>query len=111
MPLRMNSPQILIIDDEVQIRKLLNITLQSNDYRIAEAATGKEGLIKAANHPPDLILLDLGLPDANGHQVLKDLRQWFTNPVVILSVQSSEEDIVLALDEGANDYLVKPFRT
>jgi two-component system KDP operon response regulator KdpE len=107
----MNSPQILIIDDEIQIRKLLEITLQSNDYKVAEAATGKEGLIKAANHPPDLILLDLGLPDTSGHQVLKDLRGWFANPVVILSVQSSEEDIVLALDEGANDYLVKPFRT
>jgi two-component system KDP operon response regulator KdpE len=108
---KMNSPQILIIDDEVQIRNLLNITLQSNDYKVTEAATGKEGLIKAANHPPDLILLDLGLPDTSGHQVLKELREWYTSPVMILSVQSSEDDIVMALDEGANDYLVKPFRT
>ena len=107
----MNTPQILIIDDEIQIRRLLNITLQSNDYKVIEAATGNEGTVKAANHPPDLILLDLGLPDTSGHQVLKDLRQWFTSPVVILSVQSSEEDIVQALDEGANDYLIKPFRT
>jgi two-component system KDP operon response regulator KdpE len=107
----MNSPHILIIDDEVQIRNLLNITLQSNDYKVTEAATGKEGLIRATNHPPDLILLDLGLPDTSGHMVLNELREWYTSPIIILSVQSSEEDIVMALDEGANDYLVKPFRT
>src|SRR6185369_10579420 len=76
-----------------------------------EAATAKEGLIAAANHPPDLIILDLGLPDESGHVVLKKLREWFTKSIIILSVQSSEEDIVNALDNGANDYLVKPFRT
>jgi two-component system KDP operon response regulator KdpE len=107
----MNSAEILIIDDEVQIRKLLEITLQSNDYKVNEAATAKEGLIAAANHPPDLIILDLGLPDESGHEVLKKLRGWFSKPVIILSVQSSEEDIVKALDNGANDYLIKPFRT
>jgi two-component system KDP operon response regulator KdpE len=107
----MSKPAILIIDDEAQIRKLLEITLESNDYVVAKATTGREGLIMAANHPPDLILLDLGLPDMNGHAVLQQLREWFTNPVLILSVQSSEEDIVKALDNGANDYLVKPFRT
>jgi two-component system, OmpR family, KDP operon response regulator KdpE len=105
------KPEILVIDDEVQIRKLLQITLQSNDYAVKEAVTAKEGLIQAANHPPDLIILDLGLPDESGHEVLKQLREWYTNPVLILSVQSSEEDIVMALDNGANDYLVKPFRT
>jgi two-component system, OmpR family, KDP operon response regulator KdpE len=105
------KPEILVIDDEVQIRKLLQITLQSNDYIVKEATTAKEGLSLAANHPPDLIILDLGLPDENGHQVLKQLREWYTNPIIILSVQSSEEDIVNALDNGANDYLVKPFRT
>jgi len=107
----MNSAEILIIDDEVQIRKLLEITLQSNDYKVNEAATAKEGLIAAANHPPDLIILDLGLPDESGHEVLQKLRGWFSKPVIILSVQSSEEDIVKALDNGANDYLIKPFRT
>ncbi len=106
-----NKATILIIDDEVQMRKLLQITLESNDYTIAEAATAKDGMIMAANHPPDLILLDLGLPDEDGHSVLKKLREWFTNPIIILSVQSSEEDIIKALDNGANDYLVKPFRT
>jgi len=107
----MNNPEILIIDDEAQIRKLLQITLQSNDYKVTETSTAKEGLIMAANHPPDVILLDLGLPDENGHVVLKKLREWYSKPIVILSVQSNEEDIIKALDNGANDYLVKPFRT
>ncbi len=107
----MNNSEILIIDDEVQIRKLLNITLQSNDYKVIEASTASDGLIKAANHPPDLIILDLGLPDENGHSVLQKLREWYLQPIIILSVISSEEDIVKALDNGANDYLVKPFRT
>lgn len=107
----MNNGEILIIDDEIQIRKLLEITLQSNDFVVKEAGNAKEGLLFAANHPPDLIILDLGLPDESGHAVLKKLREWYTRPIIILSVQSSEEDIVSALDNGANDYLVKPFRT
>ena len=101
----------MIIDDEPQIRKLLEITLQSNQYLVKAATTAKEGLIMAANHPPDLILLDLGLPDENGHIVLQKLRKWYTNPIVILSVEKSEDDIIKALDNGANDYLAKPFRT
>ncbi len=107
----MNKAEILIIDDEPQIRKLLDITLQSNGYLSKSAASAKEGLIMAENHPPELILLDLGLPDDSGHNVLKKLRQWYTNPVIILSVQKAEEDIIKALDNGANDYLSKPFRT
>lgn len=107
----MNKAEILIIDDEPQMRKLLDITLQSNGYLPKLAATAKEGLIMAENHPPELILLDLGLPDDNGHHVLQKLRRWYTNPVIILSVQKSEEDIIKALDNGANDYLSKPFRT
>ena len=107
----MNKAEILVIDDEPQIRKLLEITLQSNQYVVKGDVSAKEGLIMAGNHPPDLILLDLGLPDENGHIVLKKLRQWYTNPVIILSVQKSEEDIIKALDNGANDYLSKPFRT
>lgn len=107
----MNKPEILIIDDEPQIRKLLEITLQSNGYSFKSAVSAKEGLIMAGNHPPELILLDLGLPDESGHIVLKKLRQWYTNPVIILSVQKDEEDIIAALDNGANDYLSKPFRT
>lgn len=107
----MNNVTVLIIDDEAAIRKLLTITLESNEYKIREATTAKEGLVAAANHPPHIILLDLGLPDENGHSVLVKLRQWYTNPIIILSAQSTEEDIVKALDNGANDYLVKPFRT
>src|SRR6185295_15767567 len=107
----MNSAEILIIDDEAQIRKLLEITLQSHDYKVNASTNAREGLIAAANHPPELILLDLGLPDENGHAVLKKLREWYNKPVIILSVVSDEEDIVKALDNGANDYLIKPFRT
>lgn len=107
----MNKANILIIDDEPQIRKLLEITLHSADHITTAAGTAREGLALAANHPPDLIILDIGLPDMSGHQVLKQLREWFTGPVMILSVQNSEEDIINALDNGANDYLTKPFRT
>jgi two-component system, OmpR family, KDP operon response regulator KdpE len=107
----MTKPEILIIDDEPQIRKLLEITLQSNGYSTKSAISAKEGLIMAGNHPPSLILLDLGLPDESGHVVLKKLRLWYTNPIIILSVQKDEEDIIAALDNGANDYLPKPFRT
>lgn len=102
---------ILIIDDEVQIRRLLEITLSANGYKISEAATGKEGLAKAAINHPVLIILDLGLPDLDGLDVLKKLREWYEKPILILSVRNSEDDIVKALDLGANDYLTKPFRT
>jgi len=108
----MISPDnILIIDDELQIRRLLEITLSANGYKISEAATGKEGLSMAATSQPVLIILDLGLPDMDGLDVLKKLREWYLKPIIILSVRSSEEDIVKALDNGANDYLTKPFRT
>lgn len=107
----MNKAEILIIDDEPQIRKLLQITLESNNYKVWQAENGKEGVIMAANHPPELILLDLGLPDKSGHQVLKELRNWYTKAIMILSVQNTESDIVEALDNGANDYLTKPFRS
>ena len=107
----MNNAEILIIDDEPQIRKLLEITLESNDYRVWQAATGKEGILMAANHTPELILLDLGLPDKSGHEVLKELRTWYNKSIIILSVQNTENDIITALDNGATDYLTKPFRT
>lgn len=107
----MSDTDILIIDDEPQIRKLLEITLESNDYRVLQSSTGKEGLAMAASHSPELILLDLGLPDISGHEVLQELQGWFNKSVIILSVQNSENDIVKALDNGAADYLTKPFRT
>jgi two-component system KDP operon response regulator KdpE len=105
------SDHILIIDDEIQIRRLLDITLSNYGYNISEASTGREGLIKAAIVHPILIILDLGLPDTDGFEILKKLREWFLKPIIILSVRNSEEDIVKALDNGANDYLTKPFRT
>lgn len=107
----MNKAEILVIDDEPQIRKLLEITLESNDYKVALAETAKEGVLKAANHPPELIILDLGLPDKSGHEVIRELRSWYNKALIVLSVQDSEEDIVRALDDGATDYLTKPFRT
>jgi two-component system, OmpR family, KDP operon response regulator KdpE len=102
---------ILVIDDEVQIRRLLEITLTSNGFRVSEATTGREGLIAAATHHPGLIILDLGLPDVDGIEILKKLREWYQKPIIILSVRNLEEDIIQALDIGANDYLTKPFRT
>ena len=108
----MNLPEtILVIDDEVQIRRLLEITLSSNGFKISEAATGKEGLVAAATHHPALIILDLGLPDIDGIEILKKIREWYQKPIIILSVKNSEDDIINALDNGANDYLTKPFRT
>lgn len=106
-----NLGTILIIDDEVQIRRLLEITLSASGYKIAEASTGKEGLVLAATGQPVLIVLDLGLPDADGLDILKRLREWYQKPIIILSVRNSEDDIIKALDNGANDYLTKPFRT
>lgn len=103
--------KILIIDDEVQIRRLLEITLSASGYKIFEASTAKEGYVLAASLSPSVIILDLGLPDADGLDVLVKLREWYTHPIIILSVRNSEEDIVRALDNGANDYLTKPFRT
>lgn len=107
----MNKPEILIIDDEAQIRKLLEINLDGNGYKIMLAASGKEGIKMAANHPPELILLDIGLPDISGHEVIKELRNWYSKSIIVLSVLNNESDIVNALDNGATDYLTKPFRT
>lgn len=106
-----NGFSILVIDDEAQISKLLEISLEANGYKVLFAADGKEGMAMAASYRPDLILLDLGLPDEDGQVILKKLREWFLGPIIILSVKSSEEEIVMALDNSANDYLTKPFRT
>lgn len=102
---------ILIIDDEPQIRRLLRVVLEGQDYKVFEAACGKEGLVEAASRLPDAIILDLGLPDLSGLDVLRNLRQWTQNPVLILSVLDREEDKVQALDEGADDYVTKPFNS
>jgi two-component system KDP operon response regulator KdpE len=102
---------ILVIDDEKQIRRLLEITLSANGYKVILSANGKEGLVDAATQHPSLILLDLGLPDIDGQEILKKLRDWYQKPIIILSVRDSEDEIIKALDNGANDFLAKPFRS
>ena len=112
---RMNTtplkPTALVIDDELQIRRLLRVSLEGNGYRVIEAATGQQGLSEAAQHPPDVVVLDLGLPDLDGVTILKRLREWSHVPVIILSVRDREEDKIAALDHGADDYVTKPFST
>lgn len=100
---------ILVIDDEPQIRKFLRISLVSQGYTVLEAATGAEGLSQAALNKPDVMVLDLGLPDMDGQQVLCEFREWSTAPVLVLSVRASEAQKVQALDGGANDFVTKPF--
>jgi two-component system KDP operon response regulator KdpE len=102
---------VLVIDDEVQIRRLLKISLEAAGYKVYEAANGQEGLAEAAQRRPDVVVLDLGLPDMDGVTVLKRLREWSQVPVVVLSVRDREDDKVAALDNGADDYLTKPFGT
>lgn len=107
----MHEALILIIEDDAAIRHLLDIALQANGFRTRHAATARAGKTEAAMHVPALILLDLGLPDEDGQQVLVELRAWYTGPVLIISARDAENEIVRALDNGANDYLSKPFRT
>ncbi len=103
------SVKVLVIDDEIQIRRFLRISLESQGYAFLEASTGRDGLVMAAMHRPDVIVLDLGLPDDDGLNVLQRLREWAHVPVVVLSVRGSEEDKITLLDAGADDYLTKPF--
>lgn len=102
---------IVVCDDESQIRKILTISLESNDYKVVEAENGRDAIAQVATSHPQLVILDLGLPDRDGLSVLKEIRTWTNIPVIILSVKNSEEDIVKALDLGADDYLTKPFNT
>lgn len=102
---------VLVIDDEIQIRRLLRVCLEANGYRVLQAATGQEGITLAAQFPPDVVILDLGLPDLDGVTVLKRLREWSRVPVVVLSVREREQDKIAALDNGADDYVTKPFST
>ncbi len=103
------EPRILIIDDERAIRRFLRASLTAHGYTVFEAASGQEGLTSVTTHRPDLIILDLGLPDFDGFEVTKRLREWTQTPIIILSVQDQEADKVAALDAGADDYLTKPF--
>ena len=106
-----DGPHVLVVDDELQIRRFLRISLEANGYRVFEAETGHDALSKAAQLRPDIIILDMNLPDLEGIEVLKRLREWSKTPVIILSVRDADRDKVLALDAGADDYLTKPFST
>ncbi len=100
---------VLLVEDEKQMRKLVTISLRANDYEVIEAETAEEGVRQAAAYTPDLVLLDLGLPDVDGFSVIKRIREWSTMPIIVISASGQEEKKVRALDEGADDYLTKPF--
>jgi len=104
-------PVALVIDDEPQIRRLLRVMLEANGYRVFDASTGNDGIVQAAQCRPEVILLDLGLPDMDGMVALKRLREWSCVPVIVLTVREREEDKITALDNGADDYVTKPFNS
>jgi len=104
-----NHPTVLVIEDEVQIRRFLRATLTANGYQLLEATTAQEGLVQAATRQPEIVILDLGLPDLDGLEVTRRLREWTTVPIIVLSARGQESDKVTALDAGADDYLTKPF--
>jgi len=103
------SSIVLVIDDEPQIRRLLRVTLEANGYEVFDAVNGQDGIAQAAQRRPEIILLDLGLPDLDGVEVLKRIREWSRVPVIILSVRDRENDKIAALDVGADDFVTKPF--
>ena len=105
----MNKPLILVVEDDIPVRNLITITLKTHGYRYLTAGTGDGAVVEASSHNPDVVLLDLGLPDMDGLDILRQLRSWSTLPVVVVSARSHEQDKVSALDLGADDYLTKPF--
>ncbi len=106
---RKHSHRILIVEDERPIRRFLKVSLENQGYRVEECGTGAEALRSAAGLPPDLVILDLGLPDMDGQEVLRQLRDWYSGPVIVLSARDQESQKIQALDGGADDYLTKPF--
>jgi two-component system KDP operon response regulator KdpE len=103
------GPVVVVIEDEAQIRRFLRPTLASEGYHVVEAATGEEGVLQAASRQPDIVILDLGLPDVDGLEVLRRLREWTAVPIIVLSARGQESDKIAALDAGADDYVAKPF--
>ncbi|MBE7466226.1 MAG: response regulator [Planctomycetes bacterium] len=103
------QPLLLVVEDDPKLRRYLQISLGQEGYRLAEAATGEEGIAQVAAHNPDLVVLDLGLPDLDGGEVIRRIREWSETPIIILSARDQERDKVAALDAGADDYLTKPF--
>lgn len=105
----MTNSRVLVVDDESAIRRFLRVTLSSQGYEVFEAANGQEALSGVTGHKPDIVILDLGLPDMDGVEIVRVLREWTRTPIIILSVRGSETDKIAALDAGADDYLTKPF--
>ena len=105
----MNKPLILVVEDDPPIRNLITITLKTNDYRYLVAANGEAAILEASSHNPDIVLLDLGLPDMDGVQVIQNIRSWSNIPIIVISARSEDRDKIDALDAGADDYLTKPF--
>jgi two-component system KDP operon response regulator KdpE len=104
-----NRPRILIIEDDPPIRRFLHVSLSGHNYEVMDAQTGKEGLMQATQQPPEVVILDLGLPDMDGVEVIRQLRDWLAVPIIVVSARGQEKDKVAALDAGADDYLTKPF--
>lgn len=105
----MSKPLILIVEDDWSVRNLITMTLRSNEYRYLTATSGQEALSAAASHRPDIVLLDLGLPDMDGIDIISNLRGWSSVPIIVISARSEDADKITALDAGADDYLTKPF--
>ena len=105
----MNKPLILVVEDDTSIRNLITTTLKTNDYRYVVAMNGKMALMEATSHRPDIVLLDLGLPDMDGIEVINNIRSWSNMPIIVISARSEDNDKIEALDAGADDYLTKPF--
>ena len=104
-----NPPLILLVEDEPQMRRFLRVSLTGHDFRLIESETGRDAFTQAATHNPEAILLDLGLPDMDGIEVTRRLREWTATPIIVLSARGQEQDKIAALDAGADDYLTKPF--
>ena len=105
----MNKPLILIVEDDAPVRNLMTTTLKANDYRYLVASNGEEAILEASSHNPDIVLLDLGLPDLDGVEVIRRIRSWSNMPIIVISARSEDNDKIEALDAGADDYLTKPF--
>ena len=107
----MNKPQILVVEDDVPVRNLITTTLKTHDYRYISAPTGETALMEASSHNPDVVFLDLGLPDMDGVEVIRRIRSWSNMPIIVISARGDDTDKISALDAGADDYLTKPFST
>ena len=105
----MNKPLILVVEDDVPVRNLIVTTLKTHDYKYVTAPNGMEALMLASSHNPDIVLLDLGLPDMDGIDVIRQIRSWSNMPIIVISARSEDDDKIAALDTGADDYLTKPF--